>query len=237
MSINRKILVVGGAGYVGTELTKKLLNLNYEVSVLDLFIYGEKVLGEHKNLTKIKGDLRDQKLLKKIIPGHNNLIHLACISNDPSFELNPDLGKSINFDSFEPLVDISKDSGVKRFIFASSSSVYGIKSDKDVVEDAILEPLTDYSIFKAKCEEILLKRNNKDFVTTIIRPATVCGYSDRLRLDLVVNILSNLAFHKREITVLGGSQLRPNINIKDMCRAYIDILNQEEKKYLEKYIM
>ena len=172
MSINRKILVVGGAGYVGTELTKKLLNLNYEVSVLDLFIYGEKVLGEHKNLTKIKGDLRDQKLLKKIIPGHNNLIHLACISNDPSFELNPDLGKSINFDSFEPLVDISKDSGVKRFIFASSSSVYGIKSDKDVVEDAILEPLTDYSIFKAKCEEILLKRNNKDFVTTIIRPAT-----------------------------------------------------------------
>ena len=119
------------------------------------------------------------KLLKKIIPSIIT-IHLACISNDPSFELNPELGKSINFDSFEPLVDISKDSGVKRFIFASSSSVYGIKSDKDVVEDAILEPLTDYSIFKAKCEEILLKRNNKDFVTTIIRPATVCGYSDRL---------------------------------------------------------
>ena len=156
--------------------------------VLDLYLW-KKVLGEFT-----KGDLRDQKLLKKIIPGHNNLIHLACISNDPSFELNPDLGKSINFDSFEPLVDISKDSGVKRFIFASSSSVYGIKSDKDVVEDAILEPLTDYSIFKAKCEEILLKRNNKDFVTTIIRPATVCGYSDRLRLDLVVNILSNRHF-------------------------------------------
>tara|TARA_B100000989_G_C19521276_1_gene464279 strand:+ start:648 stop:1637 length:990 start_codon:yes stop_codon:yes gene_type:complete len=230
MNKNRKILVVGGAGYVGTELTKKLLNLNYEVSVLDLFIYGEKVLGDHKNLSIIKGDLRDKDLLKKIIPGHTDLIHLACISNDPSFELNPDLGKSINFDSFGPLVDISKDNGIKRFIFASSSSVYGIKSDKDVVEDAALEPLTDYSIFKAKCEEILLKRNNQDFVTTIIRPATVCGYSDRLRLDLVVNLLSNLAFHKREITVLGGGQLRPNININDMCSSYIDILNQEEKK-------
>ncbi|MDA9162028.1 SDR family oxidoreductase [Candidatus Pelagibacter ubique] len=230
MKNKRKVLVVGGAGYVGSVLINKLLDSNFDVTVLDLFIYGEEVLKNHPNLKKVKGDIRDKNLLKKIIPSHTDLIHLACISNDPSFELDPTLGKSINFDSFKPLVEISEDNGIKRFVFASSSSVYGIKNEKDVVEESKLEPLTDYSVFKAKCEEILLKRNSKNFTTTVIRPATVCGFSPRLRLDLVVNILSNLAFHKREITVLGGNQLRPNININDMCRAYVDILNHDEKK-------
>ena len=184
-----KIFVTGGAGYVGSVLVPKLLKKGYKVSVIDIMIYGEDVLDEHPNLTKIKGDIRDRELLKKTIPGHDAVIHLACISNDPSFELNPQLGKSINFDAFEPLVKISKENGIKRFIYASSSSVYGIKDEPNVTEDMKLEPLTDYSKFKAVCEKVLKKYNSNNFTTVTIRPATVCGYSPRQRLDLTVNIL------------------------------------------------
>ena len=118
-------------------------------------IYGEDVLSEHINLTMVKGDIRDQSLIKKLIPGHIIIIHLACISNDPSFELNPDLGRSINLDAFRPLVEISKNAGIERFIYASSSSVYGVKKESNVHEGMSLEPLTDYSRFKAECEKIL----------------------------------------------------------------------------------
>ena len=131
--MRKKIFITGGGGYVGSALVPQLINLGYEVTVLDLFIYGFDVLDDHNNLKKIKGDLRNQELLKKIIPGHNTLVHLACISNDPSFELNPDLGKSINLDSFRPLVEISKNSNISRFIYASSSSVYGIKNELTVL--------------------------------------------------------------------------------------------------------
>src|SRR4029077_994120 len=132
------------------------------------------------------------------------VIHLACISNDPSFELNPELGKSINYDAFLPLVEIAKDKGVRRFIYASSSSVYGIKDEENVTEDLPLQPLTDYSKYKALCEEVLLKERAPGFVTLILRPATVCGYSPRLRLDLSVNILTNLAINNKTVTVFGG---------------------------------
>lgn len=220
----QNILVTGGAGYVGAVLTPKLLSKGYNVTVLDLMIYGEDVLPNHPNLKKVKGDIRDQELLKKILPGIDAVIHLACISNDPSFELNPNLGKSINLDAFEPLVKISKDSGVKRFIYASSSSVYGIKEAPNVTEDMTLEPLTDYSKFKADCEVILSNYQSDDFTTLTIRPATVCGYSPRLRLDLSVNILTNLAINKGEITVFGGTQKRPNIHIEDMTDLYCYLL-------------
>ena len=225
-----KILVTGGAGYVGSKLVPSLLNTGYKVTVLDLMIYGEDVLDYNEQLTKIKGDIRNQKLLKKILPGHDVVIHLACISNDPSFELNPTLGKSINFDAFEPLVKISRDSKVNKFIYASSSSVYGIKKEKDVTEDMKLEPLTDYSKFKGQCEKILNNYKADDFITTTIRPSTVCGYARRQRLDLVVNILTNHAFHKRKIKVFGGEQLRPNVHIDDMVNSYFAILNADNKK-------
>jgi nucleoside-diphosphate-sugar epimerase len=227
MSINtkpNKIFVTGGAGYVGAVLVPKLLKEGHKVSVLDLMIYGEEVIQKHANLVMIKGDIRDQALLKKTIPSHDIVIHLACISNDPSFELNPNLGKSINLDAFEPLVQISKRAGVERFIYASSSSVYGVKEEKNVHEGMSLDPLTDYSKFKADCEKILSLHQTPDFTTVTVRPATVCGYSPRQRLDVVVNILTNLAFHKREITVFGGGQLRPNIHIEDMVDAYLTIL-------------
>ena len=213
----KKVLLVGGAGYVGTMLAENLAD-SYDVGVYDLFIYGDNL--KNNKIKKFKGDIRNLDFLKRVICEYENIIHLACISNDPSFDLDPTLGKSINFDCFEDAVKISKDAGVKRFIYASSSSVYGIKDYENVNENSILEPLTDYSIFKAKCEEILLKYNSHDFNCTILRPATVCGYSFRQRVDLVVNILTNNAFNKKKITIFGGDQLRPNINIKDMCNAY-----------------
>ena len=222
--MNKKIFITGGGGYVGSNLIPSLLKKGFKVTVLDLFIYGEDVLDEHTDLECIKGDIRDQELLKKSIQGHDLVIHLACISNDPSFELNPLLGRSINLDAFEPLVRISKSAGVKRFIYASSSSVYGVKNELDVNETMTLEPMTDYSKFKAECEKILSSYNSTNFVTTTIRPATVCGYARRQRLDVVVNIFTNIAFHKREISVFGGKQLRPNIHINDMTKAYINVL-------------
>lgn len=225
----KKIFLTGGAGYVGAVLTPHLLSLGYSVTVFDLMIYGD-VLKKNKNLKIIKGDIRNQELLKKEIRGHDVVIHLACISNDPSFELNPLLGKSINLDAFLPLVKISKESSVKRFIYASSSSVYGIKKETNVNEEMTLEPLTDYSKFKADCEKILLKNKTHDFIPVVVRPATVCGYSPRQRLDVVVNILTNLAYFKRQISVFGGQQLRPNIHISDMVRTYELLIEADEKK-------
>ncbi|MCA9067941.1 MAG: SDR family oxidoreductase, partial [Planctomycetaceae bacterium] len=152
------------------------------------------------------------------------VIHLACISNDPSFELDPDLGRSINYDSFRPLVEISRDAGVHRFIYASSSSVYGVKQEERVTEDLECEPLTDYSRYKALCEQILAEYESPEFTTVTLRPATVCGYSPRLRLDLTVNILTNHAINNRHIRVFGGSQYRPNIHIADVTDLYQRLL-------------
>ncbi len=227
MSDVNSVFVTGGAGYVGSVLVPKLLCQGYRVKVLDLFLFGESVLDEvkgHPNLALIKGDMRNRKLLEKEIPGHDAVIHLACISNDPSFELNPQLGKSINYDCFPDLVAVSKQNGVRRFIYASSSSVYGIKEEEDVTEDLPLEPLTDYSKFKALCEEILLKARAPGFAVLVLRPATVCGYSPRLRLDLSVNILTNHAVNNRKIKVFGGDQKRPNIHIADVTDLYLRAL-------------
>ena len=226
----KKVFITGGAGYVGAIMVPHMLEQGFRVTVLDLMIYGEHVLPKHKNLNAVKGDIRDKDLLKKLIPGHDIVIHLACISNDPSFELNPALGKSINLDAFRHLVEISKNSNVKRFFYASSSSVYGIKEEPNVHEEMELEPLTDYSIFKADCEKILAEYQSDSFTTSTIRPATVCGYSPRQRLDVVVNILTNLAYHKREISIFGGDQLRPNIHIKDMVEAYMVLIRAPKEK-------
>jgi nucleoside-diphosphate-sugar epimerase len=152
------------------------------------------------------------------------VIHLACISNDPSFDLDPALGRSINYDAFLDLLEMSLKYGVRRFVYASSSSVYGIKEEMEVTEDLPLEPLTDYSRYKALCEEALLGRRKPGLVAVILRPATVCGYSPRLRLDLTVNILTNHAVNLGSITVLGGQQRRPNIHIEDVTDLYVKTL-------------
>jgi nucleoside-diphosphate-sugar epimerase len=233
----KKVFVTGGAGYVGAVLVPKLLNKGHHVKVLDLYIYGEDVLDSvknHPNLIQIKGDMRDRALLEKEIPGYDTVIHLACISNDPSYELDPGLGKSINYDAFVELVDVSKKSGVRNFIYASSSSVYGIKEESEVTEDLPLEPLTDYSKYKVKCEDVLLKEAADNFIVTIIRPSTVCGYSPRMRLDLTVNILTNHAINKGEITVFGGEQKRPNLHIEDMTDLYVYLLELPDERIQKK---
>lgn len=221
------VLVTGGAGYVGAVLVPKLLDRGYHVKVLDLYIYGEDVLDNVKDnlhLTQIRGDIRDQELLKKILPGCDAVIHLACISNDPTFELNPDLSRSINYDAFKPLVRISKESGVKRFIYASTCSVYGVSDEEFVTEEHPLVPITDYNKYKGLCEPILLQYQSHGFTTVVIRPATVCGYSPRQRFDLTVNILTNHGFNLNRITVFGGTQTRPNIHIADITDLYCLLL-------------
>ncbi len=222
------VLVTGGAGYVGSVLIPKLLRAGHRVKVLDLYLYGHHVLDavkDHPGLTQITGDIRDVNVLRRELADCDAVIHLACISNDPSFELDPALGRSINYDAFAPLVDIARDQGVGRFIYASSSSVYGVKEQTNVTEELALEPLTDYSKYKALCEDILLDARRDDFAVLILRPATVCGYSPRLRLDLTVNILTNHAVNRREITVFGGTQMRPNIHIDDITDLYVGALD------------
>ncbi len=222
-----QVLVTGGAGYVGSALVPRLLAEGYRVKVLDLYLFGDGVLDAvkgHAGLEQIKADLRDPRAVQAAVRGCDAVIHLACISNDPSFELNPALGKAINFDAFAPLVDSAKAAGVRRFIYASSSSVYGIKAELNVTEDLPREPLTDYSKYKAMCEDVLLEKRAAGFTTLILRPATVCGWSPRLRLDLTVNILSNHALTNGRIKVFGGTQMRPNIHIDDMVEAYVQAL-------------
>jgi nucleoside-diphosphate-sugar epimerase len=228
----KRVMVTGGAGYVGSRLVPKLLDAGYGVSVLDLYLYGDDIFERHRddpNLRQVKGDLRNTADVARALDGCDAVIHLACISNDPSFDLDPSLGRSINYDCFRPLVRASKAAGVRRFVYASSSSVYGIKNEPEVTEDLPLEPLTDYSKYKALCEKVLIEEQEPDFVTVTVRPATVCGFAPRLRLDLTVNILTNLAVNTHRITVFGGNQLRPNLHVEDMTDLYLRLLDAPDQ--------
>lgn len=222
-----RIAITGGAGYVGSKLVPYLLRKNHQVTVLDTFWFGDH-LGEHQNLTKIKGDIRSKKDLKTAFTNQQAVIHLACVSNDPSFDMSPKLGKEINYSCFKHILSTIRSEKVARFVYASSSSVYGVSNETDVIEDSPKKPLTDYSKFKLGCE-LELKTCGTDATWTIIRPATVCGYSPRMRLDLVVNILTIQALVNKKITVFGGNQLRPNININDMILAYEHVLMTREE--------
>ena len=222
----KNILILGGAGYVGCNLVRKLLHLGHNVIVYDLFLYKKDVfldLGNNTNLKLVNGDIRDINKLETLLENVNIVIHLACISNDPSYELNPKLGEDINFTCFPKLISKLNYFNIEQFIYASSSSVYGVKEEESVTEDLKAEPMTDYSKFKLECENILLNHEGK-FFKTIIRPATVCGYSQRQRLDVIVNILTNHAFFNKKIIIHGGDQLRPNIHIDDMSNSYIEVI-------------
>ena len=227
----KSIFITGGAGYVGSRLVPQLLEKGYRVTIYDILYYTKKYLpNENKNLKIIEGDIRDSLKLEKACDNHDVFLNLACISNDASFELDEKLSKSVNFDSFEPMVMAAKKSGIKRFIYASSSSVYGLSSEKNVKEDHPLVPLTLYNKFKGLCEPLLLNNTSKNFEGVIFRPATVCGYAPRQRFDLSVNILTSHAINKKEITVFGGKQLRPNLHIKDYCDAVEVLLNSPGEK-------
>ena len=225
----KNVLVTGGAGYVGTLLAPQLLAAGYNVTVYDIMYYGCE-LKPQPRLTIIEGDIRDTAKLRDACQGVDAVIHLACISNDAGFELDEKLSEEINYKCFEPMVMAAKEQGVKRFIYASSSSVYGYSESPRVTEEHPLVPLTLYNKFKGLCEPLLLKHQSKDFVCVTIRPATVCGYSPRQRLDLSVNILTNHAVNNNKITVFGGEQQRPNLHIQDMCDLYKLLLELPDEK-------
>ncbi len=231
----KKIFITGGAGYVGGRLVPFFLDNDYQVTVYDIMYFGYQHLPyKNQNLKIITGDIRDNVKLKKSIEGHDILLHLACISNDTSFFLDESLSKTINFDCFEPMVKAAKEAGIKRFIYASSSSVYGVSDKPNVTEEHELLPLTPYNKFKGMCEPLLFKHTDNNFEGVIFRPATVCGYSPRMRFDLSVNILTNFGVNKNFIKVFGGKQLRPNLHIDDysevckkLCEAESDKIKDE----------
>ncbi|MBK1840767.1 SDR family oxidoreductase [Azospirillum sp. YIM B02556] len=221
----KRVLVTGGAGYVGSALVPRLLAAGHQVVVYDLMLFGTDVLPkDDPALSIVKADIRNTADFARAVAGADAVIHLACISNDPSFELDEALSTTINYDAFEPMVQAARDAGVRRFIYASSSSVYGISEAADVTEEHPLLPLTLYSKYKAMCETVLARYQAPDFTCVTIRPSTVCGYAPRLRLDLTVNILTNHAINNRKITVFGGEQMRPNIHIDDMVDLYLLLL-------------
>lgn len=229
MALFEKVFITGGAGYVGHVLTPRLLSRGYKVTVYDTLFFGARFPND-PNLRVIQGDIRDTAKLAEAVKGHDAVLHLACISNDASFELDENLSKTINYDCFEPMVLACKNAGVKRFVYASSSSVYGVSDSPNVTEEHPLVPLTLYNKYKGMCEPLLWKYNSDDFTTTVIRPATICGYSPRTRLDLSVNILTNHAVNKGTITVFGGTQMRPNLHVEDMVDAYETMLAAPHEK-------
>ncbi|MGB8048088.1 MAG: SDR family oxidoreductase, partial [Pseudolabrys sp.] len=218
-------MVTGGAGYCGSLLVPQLLDQGYNVTVYDLMYFGDSFFPkDHPRLVAVNGDIRDTAKLAAAMQGQEAVLSLACISNDASFELNERLSTTINLDAFEPMVIAAKKAGVKRFAYASSSSVYGVSDKPNVTEDHPLVPLTLYNKYKGMCEPLLLKHTDDKFVGVIFRPATVCGYAPRLRLDLSVNILTNHAITNNKITVFGGSQLRPNLHVQDyadLCKLLL----------------
>jgi nucleoside-diphosphate-sugar epimerase len=215
-----KILLTGGCGYIGTNLTSSLLEQEHHVTVVDIMWFGN-YLNPHENLDIIQADIRD---IEKIpMDGVDTVIHLANIANDPTGDLNARLTWEVNALSSKFLIEKAIDKNVKQFIFASSGSVYGIKEELQVTEDLPLVPITDYNKTKMISESVLLNYRDK-IKLHIVRPATVCGYSPRMRLDLSVSLLTMHALTKGKITVFGGKQIRPNIHINDMVRVYLHFL-------------
>ena len=219
-----KLLVTGGCGYKGHVLIPKLLNLGHEVVALDTIWFGD-FLTPHPKLHVVKADVRDVDSID--LNGIDAIIHLSSIANDPCGDLDPKLTWEVSALATMQLADKAKRHGIKRFIYASSGSVYGIKEELNVTEDLELKPISEYNKTKMVGERVLLSYQD-DMVVQIVRPATVCGLSPRMRLDVSVNLLAMQALSKGKITVFGGAQTRPNIHIDDITDLYIYLLDHPE---------
>jgi len=218
------IFLTGGCGYKGTVLVPKLLAADHKVCVLDTMWFGN-FLERHPNLTIVKGDVRDTEAIS--LDGIDVVIHLSSVANDPCGDLDPKLTWEISALATMQLADKAVRCGVKQFIFASSGSVYGIKDEDQVTEDLELKPISEYNKTKMVSERVLLSYADK-MAIQIVRPATVCGYSPRMRLDVAVNLLAIQALAKGKITVFGGDQTRPNIHIDDITDLYLFLLSHPE---------
>ena len=219
------ILVTGGCGYIGSVLTPKLLNLGHRVTIYDIMWFGRH-LTDHENLHVVQGDIRDVESVP--MEDIDAIIHLANIANDPCGDLNSKLAWEVNVLATMGLVEKAITHKVKQFILSSSGSVYGVKEEAKVTEELPLVPISDYNKTKMISERVLL--SYKDQITIqCIRPATVCGYSPRMRLDLSVNMLTMQALANGRITVFGGAQTRPNIHIQDITDVFIHFLNLKDK--------
>ena len=217
-----RVLVTGGAGYVGSVLVPKLAR-EYEVTVLDACIFGQPTWRD-EHIRMVCGDIRDRTAVAEALQGAQAVIHLAALGNDPASDLDEAATRAINYDATGTLVDASHAAGVQRFIYASSSSVYGVKEEEHVTEELSLEPITLYARLKAEAEEFMVRAASADFTTTSVRAATVCGVSPRQRFDVIVNIMARLAETTGRITVFGGNQYRPNVHIDDLTDAYVALL-------------
>ena len=219
-----RIFVTGACGYKGTVLVPKLLNLGHEVVAFDIMWFGN-FLAPHPKLTVIKGDVRDIDSID--LSGVDAIVHLSSVANDPCGDLDPKLTWEISALATMQLADKAVRNGVKRFVYASSGSVYGVKEEDQVTEDLELKPISEYNKTKMVAERVLLSYADK-MAVQIVRPATVCGYSQRMRLDVSVNMLTMQALTKGKITVFGGNQTRPNIHIDDITDCYIFLLEHPE---------
>ncbi|MBI5441122.1 MAG: NAD-dependent epimerase/dehydratase [Deltaproteobacteria bacterium] len=222
------VLVTGGAGYIGSILVPRLLP-EYRVVVLDLCLFGDASLrrfGSDPRLEVVRGDIRDERLVSEVLERErpDAIISLAAVSNDPCSEIDPEVTRSINLDGTARLMRLAKELGVRRFVSASSASVYGVKEEEEVTEDLPLEPLTLYARYKAETEGVLASLVDERFCGVSVRAATVCGWSPRLRLDLTINILTYHAITERRIRVFGGAQMRPSIHVDDVADFYALLL-------------
>ena len=230
---SKHVLVTGGAGYIGAVLVPELLDAGYRVTVLDLLFFGQGPLApvvDHPGFTLRQGDIRDPDTLAELLgSGVDAVIHLAAISNDPSAELVPEMTRSINGEGTGLVMRMARDHGVSRLLYASSASVYGIKETPDVTEDLSLNPITLYAECKAQGEEVLNGLVGDDFVGVSVRAATVCGDSPRLRLDLTINLLTDQALRMGWIRVFGGTQMRPNVHLRDLTAFYRNLLTADRE--------
>ena len=223
--MSSKIMVTGGGGFVGHPLTTALLELGHQVRVIDAMWFGNH-LPDHENLEIIESDIRN--LEESCFEGIDTVFHLANVANDPCSDLNSKLNWEVNALASMQLVEMAIKKKVRQFIFASSGSVYGVKEEPLVTEELSLVPISDYNKTKMISERVLLSYADKILISCI-RPATVCGYSPRMRLDLSVNMLTMQALTNQKITVFGGNQTRPNIHIKDLVSVYLHTLANPEK--------